>query len=99
MTTDTPYFAVSHERIDLGADHSLIAITWTDDERPSGWMVYHSDRRDPMKECGCGVWVARRVMSDLWTLVSWEPLTIAPSILCGQCGDHGYIRNGRWESA
>ena len=27
--------------------------------------------------------------------VEWEPLTISPSVLC-QCGDHGFIRNGKW---
>jgi hypothetical protein len=33
-----------------------------------------------------------------WTVESWEPLTLSPSILC-HCGDHGYIRDGRWISA
>lgn len=30
-----------------------------------------------------------------WTVESWEPLTLSPSILCA-CGDHGFIRDGRW---
>jgi len=30
-----------------------------------------------------------------WTVESWEPLTLSPSLLC-HCGDHGYIRNGQW---
>lgn len=30
-----------------------------------------------------------------WQLESWDPLTIFPSLLCG-CGDHGFIREGRW---
>jgi len=25
-----------------------------------------------------------------------EPLTISPSILCTDCGTHGFIREGRW---
>ena len=25
-------------------------------------------------------------------------LTIAPSLLCRACGNHGFIRDGRWES-
>lgn len=33
-----------------------------------------------------------------WHLVSRDPLHIEPSVLCS-CGDHGFIRNGRWESA
>lgn len=34
----------------------------------------------------------------LWQIESWEPLTISPSVLCS-CGDHGYIREGRWVPA
>lgn len=33
---------------------------------------------------------------QFWTVESWEPLTLSPSLLCGLCGDHGYIRDGRW---
>jgi hypothetical protein len=33
-----------------------------------------------------------------WDVISWEPLTINPSILMNDCGCHGYIRNGEWES-
>lgn len=33
-----------------------------------------------------------------WTVVSWEPLTLTPSVLC-DCGDHGYITNGEWVPA
>lgn len=33
-----------------------------------------------------------------WTVVSWEPLTLSPSILCA-CGVHGHIREGRWVPA
>lgn len=34
----------------------------------------------------------------MWTVESWEPLTLSPSLLCA-CGDHGYIREGRWVPA
>lgn len=34
-----------------------------------------------------------------WTVESWEPLTLSPSLLCRGCGHHGHIRNGRWEPA
>lgn len=33
-----------------------------------------------------------------WTLVSYEPLHVDPSILCG-CGDHGHIHGGAWVPA
>lgn len=33
-------------------------------------------------------------------LLSDDPLTIEPSVLCpAGCGDHGYIRGGVWEAA
>lgn len=31
-----------------------------------------------------------------WQVVSAEPLTLTPSILCRVCGVHGFITNGRW---
>jgi len=33
-----------------------------------------------------------------WTVESWEPLTLSPSLLC-HCGDHGHIREGKWVPA
>ncbi len=33
-----------------------------------------------------------------WTVESWDPLTLSPSLLCG-CGDHGFVRAGRWAPA
>lgn len=96
---DTPYFALSHDRIDIGHDHFLSPITWTEDERPSAWRVFHPDCRDPTQECESCPWVARRAPNELWTLVSWEPLTVAPSVLCMRCGDHGSIQNGQWVPA
>jgi len=34
----------------------------------------------------------------MWQVESWEPLTVSPSVLCS-CGDHGFIREGRWVRA
>jgi hypothetical protein len=33
---------------------------------------------------------------DGWDVVSLEPLTLAPSLLCRACGHHGWIRDGVW---
>jgi len=40
----------------------------------------------------------RDLMPDraIWQVESWEPLTLAPSLLCRVCGSHGFIRGGRW---
>jgi hypothetical protein len=32
----------------------------------------------------------------VWTVEKWHPLTLSPSVLCRTCGNHGYIRDGRW---
>lgn len=34
-----------------------------------------------------------------WTVNSWEPLDISPSVACGSCGCHGFIREGKWVDA
>lgn len=34
-----------------------------------------------------------------WDVQNWDPLTINPSVLCRRCGDHGFIRDGKWVPA
>lgn len=34
-----------------------------------------------------------------WDLLSEQPLTISPSLLCRTCGNHGFIRSGKWVPA
>lgn len=34
-----------------------------------------------------------------WTVEQRDPLTLSPSLLCGLCGFHGFIRGGRWVPA
>lgn len=34
-----------------------------------------------------------------WTVESFYPLTISPSVLCCACGYHGFIRQGLWVPA
>ena len=58
--------------------------------------------------------VARQLIPEraLWQVQSWDPLTVSPSLLCKmpkfgadgsipgtECGDHGFIREGRWVRA
>lgn len=33
-----------------------------------------------------------------WSLVSVDPITVTPSVLCKSCGTHGFITNGKWIS-
>jgi hypothetical protein len=31
-----------------------------------------------------------------WDVLSLEPLTLSPSLLCKVCGKHGFIQEGKW---
>lgn len=70
-----------------------------------GALISHPDARDPEHRCeGSLVFDVpgsehHAAPDDRWTVVSWEPLELAPSVLCPVCGDHGYVRAGRWEAA
>lgn len=35
----------------------------------------------------------------MWTVESWAPLTLSPSLLCRACQNHGFIRGGQWVPA
>lgn len=66
--------------------------------------IYHK-RPDNGQPCAGAVTFAGAVQREIepdkvhvWAVESWDPLTIAPSVLCG-CGDHGFIREGRWVRA
>lgn len=37
--------------------------------------------------------------SDGWVLVTEEPMTVTPSVLCKTCNTHGFITNGKWTPA
>lgn len=34
--------------------------------------------------------------SNGWKIERLEPLTLTPSLLCKSCGNHGFVRNGKW---
>lgn len=69
-----------------------------------GATVAHK-RADNGKDCLSAITfdseVARRVFpaNTIWQVQSWQPLTISPSLLCRLCGDHGFIREGKWVRA
>lgn len=69
-----------------------------------GLMYDHPDL-SPNGRCGGAVLFdlpgVREAFPDsaLWTVESWEPLTLSPSLLCTACKHHGWIRAGRWVPA
>jgi hypothetical protein len=96
--------------IDLGDGHYLTFTCWKPDRalNPQYAHLPDNDRiggiirhGDPLEPCEGSIWFdcpqVREVFPGhpMWTVECWEPLTCSPSFLC-HCGDHGFIRNGKW---
>jgi hypothetical protein len=102
------------EKIDIGHDHTLSFFEWSPDRKlnpqydgipdePKAGAVINHLQADGTPCSGAVTFstpTTRQLWPDraLWTVESWEPLTIWPSVLCS-CGDHGWIRDGRWVTA
>lgn len=61
--------------------------------------LIESHRAPDGRECGGTVTFdvpeAEGLRGPRWSVEQWDPLTISPSVLCS-CGNHGWIRGGRW---
>lgn len=70
-----------------------------------GFVWEHDDAKRPGERCmGSGHFdgeVQRELVSERtrWTVVSFEPISLTPSLLCGACGAHGFVTNGKWVPA
>ena len=86
---------------DIGFDHSIKFTSYKDDIH-AGLNVKH--KRPDGADCSGFItfegsaWAKEFENPVVWQVQSWEPLTISPSLLCG-CGDHGFIREGKWVPA
>ena len=60
-----------------------------------GLLWYHTDPATG-EPCGPGgiSWDPDDVTH--WDLISMNPLTVSPSLLCMKCKRHGFIREGTW---
>jgi hypothetical protein len=101
--------------LDLGEDHALAFTSWKPDrELNPQWADLHDverigaivrHKRADGGDCWSGIYfdcpVAWRVFNpqSIWAVESWEPLTLSPSLLCRICGDHGWIKEGKWVRA
>lgn len=106
--------ASEHYDLELGLGHWLTWCWWKPDielnpeykdfpnEEKIGGIITHEMPNG--KICEGSFWleseIVRRFFGNhaTWKVESWEPLTCSPSFLC-HCGDHGYIRNGKWVEA
>ena len=102
---------IMSDPFELGHGHSAEYVSWAPDRALNpqhadladveryGILLKHST---PEGNACMGTVVfeseaAKRVSpgKDVWQVESWTPLTLSPSVLCS-CGDHGWIKEGRW---
>lgn len=83
--------------LDEKGDH-LLRITSMHDEGLYGFTEAH--------RTATGEWCAASIArpgkgagQPEWDVISEDPLTLSPSILCRRCGNHGFIREGKWVEA
>lgn len=90
-----------HYDLDIGDGHYL---RWgykhfegerPPDERPVSAIIAHVKPDAPHRFCEGAITFEPGYGPPVWQVHSWEPLTLSPSLLC-HCGDHGFVRDGRW---
>ena len=82
----TPYF-----RLDDDGRHVLWYHWCNHDGIQGDWSV--------LSRLPAGTPEEATLPNGRWGIVSTDPLTVTPSILCGLCGCHGFIRDGQWVPA
>jgi hypothetical protein len=86
--------------IDLGHDHRYEPVIYKD--VVSGANIMH--KKPDGSDCVGGfIAFKNRPWADqfgdsieAWDVISEDPITLSPSVLCTQCQDHGFIQNGKW---
>lgn len=93
MTTQTEQ---DPDVVDVGEDH-LVRIIYTDEEEISigALVLQHQHLENPDQLCIGYADVGPKE----WEVVTRDPLTIYPSFICNDCGDHGLVIRGRWVAA
>lgn len=93
MTTETEH---DPDVVDVGDDH-LVRIIYSDEEetRIGALVLQHPNLNDPDQLC---VGYAE-VGAKEWEVIVRDPLTIHPSFICNDCGDHGLVIKGGWVTA
>src|SRR5215472_13312006 len=104
---------MSVAELDLGSEHFLRYTSWAPDRdlNPQYAHLPDCDRIGAILRHRLGEgWHEGSLLFDCeqtregwpgrgrWQVVSFDPLTLTPSVLC-KCGDHGFITNGQWVAA
>jgi hypothetical protein len=89
----------SHDAIDLGDGHAMVLREFQGEV--AGIDLHHPGCPSPDFIPFTGRSWAREFNGRItsWEVGQDSPLTLSPSILCRACGDHGFIRDGKWVRA
>jgi hypothetical protein len=89
--------------VDLGDGHWIEWTTYKD-VRCGGIITHRSDKTET-GYCSGAFWIDSRYNEDcgtqhaIWQMTgTFECPTLSPSFLC-HCGDHGWVRDGKWIQA
>ena len=103
------------EELDLDHGHKMRWISWSPDRELNpqydgipdvekfGAIIDHL--KPDGSACSGAITFDGEVQRQLdpdrprWTVDSWDPPTFSPSVLCRLCGDHGFVREGKWVPA
>lgn len=95
--------SAAKDELDLGDDYRIVFSEYEGEKRVGATVIHKG--KDGLE---CMGWApfegrswARSFENNIttWTVESDDPLTLSPSILCRVCGDHGFVRNGKWVPA
>lgn len=83
--------------IDVGMGVALL-VTEPDERNPHGILVRHECTRwpDDQEPDGEFVKVIAPALAPAHVVHSLDPATVTASILCPDCGLHGWVTDGRW---
>ena len=92
------------DTLDIGDDHVMTFASYEGEGRV-GASIAH--KKPNGEECNGFVAFAGRAWARsfapgaiaAWTVEQDDPLTLSPSVLCRACGDHGFVRGGKWVKA
>ena len=79
----------------LDERHAIEFTTQQGETEPTGALFCHRDKRNLDEWC-IGGFQWRGTSGPNWELVSLSPLHVEPSVHCLSCGEHGFIRDGKW---
>ncbi len=102
--SDQPRRPYRPNRIDIGGGHEISYYTRGDDDARHVGLIDSHVKSDGSPCSGGSVLFDVAENDDFpdaakWQVISEEPLTLSPSLLCRICGSHGWIRDGVWVAA